>query len=102
MQNLILSPIHVDELVNRIANEIETRQINRQQLPPPPEPHRLKGDKAAAEYLGCTPLTVFKLRKSLDIPHHRYGRKFYYITTELDDAFKVNARKFGRGKKIAL
>ncbi|MEI7526137.1 MAG: helix-turn-helix domain-containing protein [Mariniphaga sp.] len=69
--------------------------------PAPPEPRRLYGDKAAAEYLGCTPLTILKLRNSGAISFYRYGRKFYFITSELDNALKVDARKFGRGKKVA-
>lgn len=52
------------------------------------------GDKEAADYLGCAPLTIYKLRKSRQITYYRYGRKFYFLGNELDEALKV-PRRFG-------
>jgi excisionase family DNA binding protein len=101
MQNVILSSVAIPELVDLIACEVESRLKTHDQLTQPPqsEPQRLFGDRAAAEYLGCAPLTIFKLRKSGQIPYYRFGRKFYFITSELDQTLKVSARKFGQGKK---
>ena len=51
----------------------------------------------AADYLGYTPLTVLKLPKSGQITYYRFGRKFYFLSNELDDALKVR-RRFGKLK----
>jgi excisionase family DNA binding protein len=99
MQNVILSSVSIPDLVDLIACEIETRLHNRERPTPTPEPQRLYGDRSAAQYLGCTPLTIQKLRKSGEIPYYRYGRKFYFITSELDQTLKVSARKFGKHQK---
>lgn len=74
--------------------EIKHQQPN--QTHPNPQPKRLYGDKAAAVYLGCSVLTVQKLRKAGEISYYRYGRKYYYISSELDAALKVDQRKFGK------
>jgi len=96
MQNLILSPIGIPDLVSLIAGEIESRLINFAKLTQPQvESQRLFGDRAAANYLGCTPLTIGKLRKSGTIPFYRYGRKYYYLSNELDEVLKVESRRFG-------
>lgn len=69
----------------------------------PSEPNRLYGDKAAAAYLGCQPLTIGKLRISGTIPYYRYGRRYYYIASELDQALKGGGKRFGelRGNRRA-
>jgi hypothetical protein len=56
---------------------------------------RLIGDKALATYLGCTPLTVIKLRKSAQIPYYWYGSRYYYKSDEIDASLKVSERRFG-------
>jgi len=95
--NVILSPIAVPDLINQIAAEIELRLINREQsVQPQPASQRLYGDKSAADYLGCSVLTIQKLRKTGEISFYRYGRKYYYISSELDAALKVDQRKFGK------
>lgn len=48
----------------------------------------LIGDKALAEYLGCTIQTVSRLKKKGKLTFHRYGRKYYYKSDEIDDALK--------------
>jgi len=99
MQNVILSSVSIPDLVELIAGELEHRLQPKEQQVQVSEPQRLYGDKSAAQYLGCTPLTVQKLRKSGEISYYRYGRKYYYIASELDQAFKVSARKFGKREK---
>jgi len=97
--NLILSPISVDDLVNQIATEVERRTISRiapssPPTPNPAEPIRLHGDRAGASYLGCSVMTIQSLRRSGSIPFYRLGRKVFYLSNELDEALKVNPRKF--------
>jgi excisionase family DNA binding protein len=48
----------------------------------------LIGDKALAEYLGCTIQTVSRLKKKGKLTFHRYGRKYYYKSDEIDEALK--------------
>ena len=92
--NVVLSPVSIPDLINQIANEIETRILNRvAAITPPatstPDPIRLYGDKAAAQYLGCSIMTVQALRRSGAISFYRTGRKVFYISTELDESLKV-------------
>jgi len=103
--NLILSPISVDDLINQIAAEIERRTLNRiaPSSPPPPnpaEPIRLYGDRAGAAYLGCSIMTIQKLRKRGSVPFYRTGRKVFYLSNELDEALKVNPRKFYKQQSV--
>ena len=80
------------------------REVLKEQIPPPPqtisapEPKRLFGDKAAAVHLGCSIMTVQQLRRNGSIPFIRTGRKLVYLSTELDEALKVKARKFQTAK----
>jgi len=106
MQNLILSNIDISEFVTLLADEMERRQL----VKPTPEPQqieepdkRLYGDKSAAQYLGCTVLTIAKLRRTGQIPFYRYGSRYYFIAQELDKALKHEARRFGelRGRRKA-
>ena len=101
--NVVLSPVSIPDLINQIANEIETRILNRAAAttttPPPtstPEPKRLYGDRAAAGYLGCSVMTIQSLRRSGAISFYRTGRKVFYISSELDSSLKVQNRKFSR------
>ena len=99
--NLVLSPVSIPDLVALIATEIETRLFNRNTFSTPPptaEPVRLYGDRAASNYLGCTPLTVQNLRKRGAIPFYRYGRKVYFLSSELDQALKVENRRYKNRK----
>jgi len=55
---------------------------------PLPDEQRIYGDKALAEYLNCTVQTVSRLKMAGNIPFHRYGRKYYYLRSEIDLGFK--------------
>lgn len=94
-------PQVVTQLYEKVDN-IERMLSEKTKDPASIEPKRLFGDKAAAEYLGCRPLTIAKLRKNGTIPYYRYGSRYYYLSTELDDALKGGARRFGelRGERI--
>ena len=81
------------------------REVLKEQQPttpitPPatPEPIRLFGDLAAAKYLGCSKMTLQSLRRNGSIPFIRTGRKLIYLSTELDAALSVKARKFQKSK----
>ena len=63
-----------------------------------PDPIRLVGDRAGANYLGCSIMTIQHLRRSGAVSYYRMGRKVYYLSNELDAALKVQARKFQKSK----
>jgi len=54
----------------------------------PTDEQRFYGDKQLGEYLNCTIQTISRLKKAGKIPFHRYGRKYYYLRSEIDKAFK--------------
>lgn len=95
MNNLILTQIPVSDLVQMIAAEVATRmQSNNQQTRINPQiiqDKRFVGDKELAEYLGCTIQTINRLKKTGALPFHRYGRRYYYLKSEIDAAFKSKA-----------
>ncbi len=81
----------IEALLTEIKAEIN---LKAEQTPPTPS-ERLIGDKALAEYLGCTVQTVYRLKQKGQITYHRYGRKYYYKSDEIDASLKVSERRFG-------
>jgi len=53
-----------------------------------PDEQRFYGDKELAAYLNCTIQTVSRQKQAGKVPFHRYGRKYYYLRSEIDAAFK--------------
>ena len=101
---LILSPISIDELIVRLADELERRAAIRSAPPPdspPTEPKRLYGDKAAAEHIGCTAQAIGKLRKAYKIRYYSLGTRYYYYAHELDEDLRGGKHRFGelRGRR---
>ena len=102
MQNIILSPVAISDLVDMIANELESRMpIHSKTEVPPIEKQRLYGDKAAADHIGCTHLTISKLRKDGKVRYYTLGRRYYYYAHELDEDLRGGTHRFGelRGKR---
>jgi len=56
-------------------------------------PIRLKGDKAAAGFLGCHYMTIRKLRKQGKISFIKIGRAFFYDPRELYQLFHHSITK---------
>lgn len=94
MENIVVSTIPINDLVKLVASEVVEQITQYIEKPVQPESKRLFGDKEAADYLGCSPLTIQKLRNTRQITYYRYGRKCYFLSNELDEALKV-PRKFG-------
>ncbi|MFZ4547973.1 MAG: helix-turn-helix domain-containing protein, partial [Bacteroidales bacterium] len=46
-----------------------------------------------AKYLSCNIQTIYRLKRDKKIPYRKYGRKYYYLRSEIDKAF---AGKGGR------
>ena len=55
-------------------------------------PIRLKGDKMAANFLGCHYQTVRKLRRDGKISYIRIGRAYFYDPRELYQLFHHNIK----------
>lgn len=84
------------ELLNQRLQRIEAQlteiyeAINSKMEQPVSIPsEKLIGDKALADYLGCTIQTVSRLKKAGRFTFHRYGRKYYYLSHEIDECFKA-------------
>ena len=101
MQNIILSPVAIPDLVDMMANEMERRATIRanatQTTPAPPttERKRLYGDKAAASHIGCTHLTMGNLRKSGKVRFYTLGTRYFYYADELDQDLQ-GGNRFGQ------
>jgi hypothetical protein len=103
MDAISLFPFNESALKTLIYDAVKLALADKVPSPAPTTPEadtRLYGDRAAATYLGCTVLTIAKLRRTGNIPYYRYGARYYYIAQELDKALKHEARRFGelRGK----
>lgn len=62
----------------------------------PTDEQRIYGDKGLAKYLNCTIQTVSRLKMAGKIPFHRYGRKYYYLRSEIDKSFKGKGLNNGK------
>ncbi len=104
LSTVILSPVPIDELVVRLADELERRSAAKL-LPTtdttPPEQKRLYGDKAAAAHIGCTHQVIGKLRKDGKIRYYSLGTRYFYYANELDEDLKGGKHRFGelRGRR---
>lgn len=112
MQNIILSSVAISDLVELLANEMDRRAALRspsiRTLQSPSistiqssEKIRLYGDKAGARHIGCTPLTMGKLRKDGKVRFYSLGTRYYYYAHELDEDLRGGNHRFGelRGKR---
>ena len=74
--------------IEALLKELMENQNRERPAPSIISSEKLIGDKALAEYLGCTIQTVSRLKKNGKITFHRYGRKYYYKSDEIDEALK--------------
>ena len=72
--------------ISELRKQVE--KLVNAEPPPPLDEQRIYGDKALGEYLSCTIQTISRLKMAGKIPFHRYGRKYYYLRSEIDKAFK--------------
>lgn len=52
-----------------------------------PDEQRFYGDKELGAYLNCTVQTINRLKRNGKLPFKRFGRKYYYLRSEIDKAF---------------
>lgn len=91
MTILQLSP---DELRQILSDELKKIQPLEAGKPEQQPEQIISGDKELAERLGCTVQTIHKLRHAGALPFYRFGHRVYYKAHEVDQALKVNPRKF--------
>jgi len=87
-------PTSVEQLIFKVDNL--TKLVEKLLIvDPQPEPDeiRIYGDRELAKYLNCNIQTIYRLKKAKKIPFMKYGRKYYYLRSEIDKAF---AGKGGR------
>jgi hypothetical protein len=87
--------------IENILLDIKHETAEPPQLPI--QPKRLYGDKAAADHIGCTHLTMSKLRKSGKVRYYSIGRRYFYYAHELDEDLRGGKYRFGelRGRRGA-
>lgn len=82
MQNVILSPVAVPDLVDMIANEVIARM--GQTAPPPQEQDEELTISQLADRLNCSKVTIHKYRKQ-GLPSYQIGRKVLFSWQEVLD-----------------
>ena len=77
------------ELLNQKFDKLTNLVETFISVEPKPEPDdvRFNGDSALANYLCCNIQTIYRLKKAGKLPIHKYGRKYYYLRSEIDKAF---------------
>lgn len=82
LNNLILTPISVHELVDLIATEVEIRV----KVPEKQEPLADKiGMEEATKILSLTKSSIYKLTMTNSIPFYKMGKRLFFSRTALLD-----------------
>ena len=81
MENIILSPVSITELVDLIASEVEARI--RKVEPQVSLPDRL-GITQAIDLIGLKRSAIYKLTMKGAIPHEKYGKRLVFSRKELE------------------
>lgn len=88
MQNIILSPIAVSDLVDLIANEIESRiQVNNNSATPPPQPF-IRGIIQLAKFLQVSVPRAQQLKNSGVFPYWQSGRTVLFDPAKVREAMQ--------------
>ena len=90
MQDLIFTPIAIPELVNLIANEIESR-ITRPE-PTAPLPDRI-GLNEVMNITGLKKSAVYKMTMAGSIPHGKYGRLLVFSRSEISQWMDLQIKR---------
>jgi hypothetical protein len=79
----------LDKLTALVENSLKAEPT------PEPDEQRFYGDRDLADYLHCNIQTIYRLKKDGKLPYKKYGRKYFYLRSEIDKAFsgKAGAKK---------
>lgn len=97
MNDIILSPIKLDELQSLIQESVRVALSENQQSKTKNVPQSHADDlklniKQLAEYLHCSLPTIHKYKKDGVIPFYRLGRKVYFKKSEIDACAIVSTK----------
>lgn len=92
MENLVLSPISTDTLIERIAKRTaELLTNNTPQTPQPEKESTLLTTKEFSEYSGLSLSHIYKLTHGRRIPFFRpMGKTIYFKKTDVDNFLLQN------------
>jgi excisionase family DNA binding protein len=82
MNEIVLTPVPVAELIDRIANEIEERM--HKDTPPAPARDRITVEEAMA-MTGLTRSSLYKMTMTRTIPFSKYGKLLVFSRQELQN-----------------
>lgn len=86
MTDILLTPVPVSELVERIAQEVEDRL--KTETPPAPLPDRITMTEAI-ELTGLTRSSLYKLTMEKKIPFSKFGKRLIFSREELGQWIKT-------------
>lgn len=89
-QNIILSPISLDELEQRLVNRFKTDFLAKNTPIVETETEDFLTTKQVTKLLGVSLVTLSKWRRDGKIKFHRYGSRIRFLKSEI-----VNNQKFG-------
>lgn len=86
MENLLLSPINTDTLIERIAQRIAELLINQIPQRKENEENELLTRNEAMQFLKITTATLWRYEKKGKITSHGIGGKRYFKKSELEQS----------------
>ena len=86
MENLVLSPINTDTLIERIAQRTAELLINQTPQRQETEQDELLTRTEAMQYLKITTATLWRYEKKGKITSHGIGGKRYFKKSELEQS----------------
>lgn len=92
-QNILLSPISLDELETRFFNRFKTEFLTTTPTAPKEERENFLTAKEVSTLLGVSLVTLHKWKKDGKLKFHRFGSRIRFVRSEI-----LNVEKF-KGEK---
>ncbi|HUS87498.1 MAG TPA: helix-turn-helix domain-containing protein [Bacteroidales bacterium] len=96
--NILLTPISVAELVEKIASEVTARLQKAEKIDPLPDRITLK---EAKQITTLQESAIYKLTSTGKIPHAKIGKRLIFSRVELDAWMKERTVRKGSSEKQA-
>jgi excisionase family DNA binding protein len=93
-QNIILSPINIDELVTRVIDGVKTELKLSTSAPAIQQPDEFLTVKEVARLLGVSLVTVHQWKKDGKLKFQRFGTRIRFRKSDI-----LNVEKYGRAVK---
>lgn len=92
MNNIILTTLSNEELIELISSSLKSVLENTNQNPPTPDEQLIKIDEVCELFKVSKP-TIFEWKKAGKLPFYRIGRRVYFKKNEIMDCMKsINRR----------